>query len=150
MSRRKGFTTCIDIVRSSPFVATFTFETDYSHSMFRVSRDAKSGKYWVQGGALPSLVVDKIADIDPAPITSVICEQAHRDRAERLGGYGVVIGACPGDDTLYIEEAFGLTPGELCMFARHVLEEFDKRSVPWSDDVAAAVADGLRQMGEAA
>lgn len=149
MSRTPDYASRIDIVRTDPFVATLTFETDYSRSVVRVSRDILSRKYWVQIPGSPAAVVEKIADIDPAPIASAICRQAHRDRAERMGGSSVVVlGA--GSDGFYIQETRALTSGELYMFAQHVIEEFDRRYVPWPVDVQAAVADGLRQMGEAA
>lgn len=43
-----------------------------------------------------------------------------------------------------------MTMEELRAFARHIIQEFDTRYVPSFEEVECAVAEGLRQMGEAA
>lgn len=151
MSRSLDYVSRIDIVRTNPFVATLTFETDYSQVVFRVTRDVELGKYWVQmPGRYKAVigVIESISDINVSVIAQLICDNLHHDRARGLGGFGVeVTGA---NDAVNLHEAWDLRFEDLRAFARHVIQEIDTRYVPSFEEVEEAVADGLWQMGEVA
>ncbi|MBY5482606.1 hypothetical protein HFO84_35640 [Rhizobium leguminosarum] len=142
----------VDIIRTDPFVATLTFETDYSQVVFRVSRDIDLEKYWVQmPGRYKAViaVVERISEIDSSEIAQLICDNIHHDRARGLGGFGVEVTAA-AEDAVHLHQAWDLRFEDLQAFAQHVIEEMGTRYVPSFEEVDEAVADGLRTMGKKA
>lgn len=156
MSKIHDYSSRVDIVSTCPLIASFTFETDYSKSVIRISFDAEIGKYWVQHkgnrfhrALILSDIYASLPEIGTKRIAASIYYEVSRDFAEGLSTAGIDVTGI--DDDLWVTAPDGrMSREDLRAFALHVIREFDRRYVPSLEEVEREVVAGLKMIGEAA
>lgn len=156
MSRIHDYTSSVDIVSTDPLIATFTFETDYSKSVIRVSYDHEIGKYWVQYVMdrfqrctyRPSDICAILSEINASVIAATIHSDTLRDFAEGLSASGIDVTGIDDDMWVTAPEA-RIKPDALRAFALHVIREFDTRYVPSIEEIEREVVAGLKEIAAA-
>jgi len=144
--KKKGYLSRIDFVRTKPYVTTFTFETGYSRTQLRISYDSAFGKFWIQIEGHPTLVSGSLSNINLNEVSEAILSRVRRDRAERMGGYGIVV-TSGGAEQFYIHDA-SLVSKDLLAFARHIINEFETRYVPSIEEVMQELVAGFDTIAE--
>lgn len=157
MSKIHDYTSRVDIVSTDPLIATFTFETDYSKSVVRVSYDTEIGKYWVQYtkdrfdrmSYRPSDICVSLSEINAPVIAASIYYDVGRDFSDGLSAAGVEVTGI--DDEVWVTAPDGrMSREDLRAFALHVIREFDTRYVPSLEEIEREVVAGLRKIAASA